>query len=236
MDRLPSYITASCILCIAGLFTGFLMENYMLAPVLAVGLPTIPWLVILLGAPKFKTQLNQELENATSLITTSYRRVDNIVDAIQENISDLHRPVRDVFDKFLIQAHLVSPDIPALLAEMKLGINNDTFDEWVDKLIQCQENRTQKSTLQPIVDKFSEVREVNEELNLTMYDPLKEFISMAVLTVMNYPLFFAISRDEWYASLMYTQWGQVIVALTFVSIFISLPAVIRLTRPVEFKR
>jgi len=38
------------------------------------------------------------------------------------------------------------------------------FREWVEALVRCQDDRTLKDTLQPIVSKLSDVRTVNTEL------------------------------------------------------------------------
>ncbi|MVB10443.1 hypothetical protein CAFE_11320 [Caprobacter fermentans] len=234
-DRLPVYTFSSILLFFCGCVISLLLQNYFLLPVLAVGSALIPWLVILATASKFKRQLNSELETALGMITTSYLRCDNILVAVRENIPELQFPVKEVFEKFSVQASLISSDIPALLEEMKKNIDNDTFKDWIDQLILCQGNRTLKSTLQPIVTRFSEVREVSGDLDSLLYEPLKEFVAMAALTILNYPLFRAISM-EWYNTLMYTFWGQIIMTVTFVVLFVSLTAVIKNTRAVEYKR
>ena len=234
-DRLPTYTFVSILLFFVGCVISLLLRNFFLLPVLSIGCLLIPWLTVLLSASKFKSQLNEEMETALGMITTSYLRSDSILGAVRENVGDLHYPIKEVFEKFLVQAEMISSDLPALLEEMKQSVDNATFHEWVDQLILCQSNRTLKSTLQPIVTRFSEVREVSGELNNLMYEPLKEFISLAVLTVLNYPLFRAIS-PEWYHTLMDTTGGQIIVAITFLVLFVSFTAVVRNTRPVEFRR
>lgn len=235
MDRLPKYVLASVVFFTVGVLISLIMGNYFLTPVLAGGLALVPWLMILATATRFKRQLNDELETALNMITSSYNRTENILVAIRENVDSLQYPVKEVFEKFLIQSSMISTDTPALLEEMKNSIDNTVFKEWVDQIILCQDNRTLKSTLQPIVGKLSEVREVSGDLNNMMYEPLKEFLSMAVLTIMNFPLFLTINI-EWYNTLMHTTDGQLIVAVIFIVIFISLIAVVRSTRPVEYRR
>ena len=234
-DRLPKYVLASVVFFIIGVLISLIMGNYFLMPVLAGGLALVPWLSVLATATKLKRQLNDELETALSMITTSYIRTENIIVAVRENVDSLQYPVKEVFEKFLVQSSMISTDIPALLEEMKHSIDNSVFKDWVDQIILCQDNRTLKSTLQPIVGKLSEVREVSGDLNNMMYEPLKEFLSMAVLTLMNFPLFHTINI-EWYNTLMYTTSGQLIVTVTFIIIFVSLTAVVKNTRPVEYRR
>ena len=47
-------------------------------------------------------------------------------------------------------------------------VDNEIFWEWCDTLIQCQDDRTLKDTLLPIVAKLTDVRIVNSELK-TIY-------------------------------------------------------------------
>ena len=96
-------------------------------------------------------------------------------------------------------------------------------------------DKTLKSTLTPIISKLSDMRIVSAELDYLLYEPVKEFITMAVLLVGNIPLLYFLNRS-WFDTLMYTPIGKGILALSAFAIFISLAAVIRLTRPVEYKR
>lgn len=234
-ERMYRYTTASAFLFFAGVMIGVALENYFLLPVLAVGMSMLPWLYILLNAVSFQRQLDEELETTLSMITTSYLRSENIIGAIQESIDNIHFPIRDIFEKFLVQANMISPDVPALLEEMKQSLDNTVFREWVEQLILCTQNRTLKSTLQPIVSKLSTIREASGKLDTLMYEPVKQFIQMAALLILNFPLMRWMYLD-WYNTLMYRPTGQFLVALTFAVIFVSLSAVIGKTRPVEFGR
>ena len=234
-DRMYRYSTASIILFFAGIMIAVSLENYFLLPVLSVGMAMLPWLSILLNAVSFQQQLNEELETTLNMITTAYLATDNIIGAVQESIDNIHYPIREIFDKFLVQVNMISSDIPALLKEMKSSLDNTIFREWVDQLILCTQNRTLKSTLQPIVSRLSTVREVSGKLDTIMYEPVKQFIEMAALLILNFPLLRWMYPD-WYNTLMYHTVGQIIVSLTFVIIFISLSAVIQKTRPVEYRR
>jgi len=233
-DRMNQYTAASAALFFAGVLISALLRNYFLMPVLAVGMALLPWLAVLLSAASFQRQLTEELETTLSMVTTAYLRSDNIIGAIQENIDNIHYPIRDIFEKFLVQANMVSPDIPKLLGEMKDSLDSPVFHDWVDQLILCMGNRTLKSTLQPIVSRLAVVRDVSGKLGNLMYEPVKEFIEMASLLILNFPLLNWV-YPEWYQILMYTPAGQAIVALTFLVIFISFVAVIRKTRPAEYR-
>ena len=68
-----------------------------------------------------------------------------------------------------------------------------------------------------------------------MYEPFKEFITMAFLLVGNIPLLYFLNKD-WYDVLVNTGFGKGILAVCLLVLLISFAAVIRLTKPVEYKR
>lgn len=234
-DRLPMYSLSSIILFFAGIAISVLIDNLFLLPILATGLSLLPWLYILFNAVKFKKQLNEELETALSIITTSYLRTDNFILSVRENIEQINYPIRDIFEKFIVQAGMISTDITQLLEELKNSLDNTVFRDWVDQVILCQDNRTLKSTLQAIVGTLSELREATGKLEIMMYEPSKELISMALIVLLNFPMI-RLMNSDWYGYLMYTIIGKLIVTATFVALFVSLIAAVQKTRPVEYRR
>ncbi|KJS84684.1 MAG: membrane protein, partial [Desulfosporosinus sp. BICA1-9] len=166
---------------------------------------------------------------------TSYIRNESVITAVEENLSYLNPPVADVFQGFLADTKLISVNVKQALQAMKPRLNNDVFHEWLDAMTACQEDKTLKTTLTPIISKLSDVRVVSAELDYMMYEPLKEFITMALLLVGNIPLIYFLNKD-WYSALVDTDFGKAILAVCGAVIFVSLAAVIRLTKPVEYKR
>ena len=79
------------------------------------------------------------------------------------------------------------------------------------------------------------MRMVSSELDILLYEPMKEFITMAILLVGNIPLIYFLNKS-WFDTLMNHIVGKTVLALSAFAIFISLAAVIRLTRPIEYKR
>ena len=97
-----------------------------------------------------------------------------------------------------------------------------------------------KSTLTPIIGKLSDMRIVAAELDYLMYEPFKEFITMAFLLVGNIPLLYFLNKD-WYDVLVNTGFGKgmlgmILGPICLLVLLISFAAVIRLTKPVEYKR
>lgn len=222
-------------LFIFGVIIAISMKNFFLVPVLAGGFALLPFWYIKFIATFYRKQLNSELETALSVITTSYLRSESIITAIDENITYINPPVADVFKSFLTQTKLINSNIKMALENLKSKIDNDVFREWVDGVIACQEDKNLKSTLTPIVIKLSDMRIVSAELDYLLYEPMKEFITMTILLIGNIPLMYFLNKS-WYETLMFTTIGKAILAICILVIFISLSAVIKLIKPVEYKR
>ena len=58
---------------------------------------------------------------------------------------------------------------------------------------------------------------------------------MVFLVIGNIPLMYFLNRS-WYETLMFTTVGQIILAVTAALIFVSTALVIRLTKPLEYRR
>ena len=117
----------------------------------------------------------------------------------------------------------------------KPKIQNDVFHEWCDAISACQYDRNLKTTLTPIVNKLSDMRTVNAELDYLVAEPRKEFAMMVMLVVGNIPILYFLNKD-WYAALMFSPVGQIMLAVCAAAIFFSVARVIRLTKPIEYKR
>ena len=126
-------------------------------------------------------------------------------------------------------------DLRLALDNIKYKIANEVYRDWIDAVISCHEDKTLKTTLTPIISKLSDMRVVSEELDIMLYKPMKEFITMALLLVGNIPLIYFLNKS-WFETLMNTIVGKGILALSAAALFVSLAAVIRLTRPIEYKR
>lgn len=222
-------------LAAAGVCISAAIGNLFLAPVLAIGLMFVPFWYVKTTATNYKKAISSELETALSIITTAYLRNEDIITSIEENVHYLNAPVKSVFENFISRIKLSNPDLTAAILDMKQHIDNEVFHEWCDSLILCQNDRSLKSTLTPIVNKLSDMRVVNADLEYMVTCPRKEFITMALLVIGNIPLLYMLNK-AWYNSLMNTIPGQIILAVSAVGIFVATAIVIKLTKPIEYKR
>ncbi len=229
-------------LCATSLFCFFLggslallMANWFLVPVLALGFMFLPFWYVKLTQTHFKRDLSDQLETGLSVITSAYLRTENIVTAVEENILYLNQPVLGVFKGFLHQTKMVDPDVTKALRDIHDSLENSVYQEWIDALILCQQDRNLKSTLSPIVSKLSDMRVVNAELDLLITAPRQEYMTMVVLLLSNIPLLFFLNYN-WYHTLMFTFLGKIILAVCGSIIFLSAARVIKVTKPIEYRR
>ena len=234
-DKISVVFIACAVFAIAGAIIASLFDNVFLIPVLGIGMMCLPIWYVKLTASHFKKDISEELETALSVISSAYIRNEDIVTAVEENVHYLNPPIKNVFTDFLVQLKLIDSDVVKAIEGLKTKIDNDVFHEWCDALIQCQSDRNLKSTLTPIVTKLSDVRTVNTELELMLAEPRKEFIIMAMLVVATIPILYFLNKD-WYEVLMHTGIGKIVLAFDFAAIFICGAFVVKLTRPIEFRR
>lgn len=184
---------------------------------------------------KVKTDTKEELETALSIITTSYVRSDDIVAAVRENIKYIKPPLRDVFKSFEGEATAISSNIKRALYKLKSMVDNEIFWEWCDTLIQCQDDRTLKDTLLPIVGKLTDVRIVNSELKTMLSSARNEYWFMVALVVGNIPLLYLLNKD-WFHTLLFTTPGKLVCGVCGMVILITALFMMKYTKPIEYKR
>lgn len=230
-----NFVWLLSIICfVVGVIIALTLRNLFLVPVLAIGLALVPFWYIIYTSNYFRKQVNEELETALSTITTSYMRSENIIMAVEENLEYLNPPIKDVFSFFLSQTKLITSNTKLAIKNLKPRIQNPVFSEWCDALIACQDNRNLKATLIPIVSKLSDTRVVSAELDTILAEPIKEFVTMMIILLSNIPLIRFLNRS-WFEILVGTTYGHFALALIGLTVFISIGAVIRLARPIEYR-
>lgn len=208
---------------------------FLIAP-LSIGAAVAPFLYMKFRGMQMKAALNEELETAISVITTSYLRSEDIIRAVQENLGYIKMGnIKKAFEEFVVDATLINPDLLLALENLQGKIENDIFKEWVDELLACQNDRNLKNTLTPIVEKFSDVRIVTSEMEELIYAPAKQFILMCVIVIGVVPLFYFINK-EWFYALMTTGAGKLVLSIVVAIIIYSVAGVIKVTKPVEYRR
>lgn len=225
----------SVLFLILGCVVAVLIDNYFLLPVFGIAFAALPFFFARNTIRAYDKHIREEIETALSIVTTSYVRSDDIVGAVRENITYLKPPIREIFIGFVGEALMISSDIKEAIRNMREKIDNDIFIEWCDTLIACQDDRTLKDTLLPIVGKLTDVRIVNNELKTMLGTVQKEYWTMVLLVVGNIPLMYALNKD-WFDTLVFSIPGKAVVAVCGVVIIITAAFMMKFTKPVEYKR
>ena len=226
---------ASVVLMILGCIIAVMIDNAFLIPVFAVAFAIIPFAYAKRTVSFYDNHIKEELETALSIITTSYVRTDDIVTAVRENVQYLKPPVKEIFAGFVAENMMISSDVKQSIRHLKEKVSNSIFDEWCDTLIACQDDRTLKDTLMPTVAKLTDVRIVNNEIKGMLSAARTEYFMMAAMVVGNIPLLYFLNQD-WYAALMDTTLGKIVLAVCGFAIVITAVLMFRYTKQVEYKK
>lgn len=232
-SRYQRTIKTSMLCAALGTACGILMGNLLLAVVLGIGLYFLPLWISRFSLYRYNRFLSDELEVALSLITTSYMRTHDIISAIKENLKNINKPVREVFQAFINSVELVNPNVPAQIEQMKRALDHSLFWQWCDALLLCQNDYSQSATLTPIINKFAYLKVQQMENDTKMMLPMRQAVMMVSLVAGLIPGLKLMNAD-WYANVMHTIPGQIVLAITAVVIFMSLNKAIELSEPIEY--
>ena len=227
-------ICAALVLFAAGAILAILINNLFLLPVFAVSLALLPFFYVKNTLSYYEKHTKEELETALSIITISYERCDDIVSAVRENLQYIKPPLREVFEAFEGEATAVSSNIKRAIYSLKEKVDDEIFREWCDTLILCQDDRTLKDTLQPVVGKLADIRIVNSELKTMMTAVRNEYWMMVALVVGNVPLLYLLNKD-WFHTLLFTTPGKAVCGLCGIVILITALFMMKFTKPIEYK-
>lgn len=226
---------ASLLLMIVGCVIAIMIDNPFLVPVFAIAFAMIPFIYAKRTVAYYDNHVKEELETALSIITTSYVRTDDIVSAVKENIQYLKPPVKDIFAGFVAENMMISSDVKQSIRHLKEKVNNSIFAEWCETLVACQDDRTLKDTLMPIVTKLTDVRIVNNEIKGMLSSARVEYYMMTGMVVGNIPLLYFLNKD-WFNALMFTTLGKLVLAICGLVIIVTAVLMLRFTKQIEYRK
>lgn len=224
--------SSSVILFFVGGVIAVALDNLFLIPSFAIGFATLPFIISRSAVRTHNNHVEAELETVLSVISNSYLRHENIQAAVAENLEYIKYPVNETFRAFLGDASIADPKYA--LKRMREKIHNEVFQEWCDALVQCQDDKTLKDTLLPIVDKLSDIRTVNNELETIVQNAKIEYYAMVGLVIANVPLLYFMQRDL-FEVLVHTTMGKIILGVDGLAIVITGFLLMRFTRPIKYR-
>lgn len=232
-ERYRKTLQVSLITALIGAVIGLALKSPLLSIVLAGGFYFIPLWWTQFALYRYDQYLNDELETALSLITTSYSRNNDILMSTEENLGNIHEPVKGVFTSFVNTLRYVDANAPAQIERMKNSLDNPIFQQWCDTLILCQADHTLRDALLPIVGKFADQKAQQQENATKMMLPLQRAMGMIGLTLSIISVLY-ISFPEAYTNLVSTFFGQISLVITAVAILVTINAGIKLSKPIQY--
>ena len=204
-----------------GFSIGHLLQNYFLSAVLMCAFLFMPMMAVKVYWLYKEKQLNISLEPSLNSITTSYLRGNGtLIQAVEENVTQLPSPLKQVFEHFLFEVTYVDSSVADSLEGMKLMIHNRIFHEWIDVLIQSQTNFNMKKNLTKILDKFADMRAVEAEVNTILEDARRSYFLMLIISIAM-PFFLCITNQDWKEILLQSTTGKLLIAVFLLGVFIS---------------
>lgn len=204
-----------------GFAIGHLLQNYFLSAVLTCAFLFMPMMAVKVYWLYKEKQLNISLEPSLNSITTSYLRGNGtLIQAVEENVTQLPSPLKQVFEHFLFEVTYVDSSVADSLEGMKLMIHNRIFHEWIDVLIQSQTNFNMKKNLTKILDKFADMRAVEAEVNTILEDARRSYVLMLIISIAM-PFFLCITNQDWKEILLQSTTGKLLIAVFLLGVFIS---------------
>ena len=230
--RFAMICAAALVLCVAGIFAGILLDNIYIAPVLGFVGAALPFFNARSIIAAYNRHIDAEMETALSVITSSYARCENIIRAVEENISYIKPPLKEKFEAFLVEARYINADTTTALRHLREKVDNTIWREWCDTLIQCQRNRDMTDVLFLEVSRISDVRMINNEMATVLTEAKTAYYTMVALVVGNVPLI-ALMRQEWIHTLIATTQGKLALAIVSVLVLSTMMLMLKYTKPIR---
>lgn len=226
-----------CLQCViftaVGALAGLILKNIIATAVLGIMGFMIPLWRLKLYRNKYKKYITAQLESTTSLVTVSYIRCNNFIQAVEENIEQISPIVRPKFQRFLDECK-INASVKNCVRNLRDSIDNSLFREWCEIVLKTLDNSEMKEALLPICEKYTNVKIVQDEIDAEVMSSIAEYIIMMLFMVFCYPLVYVLNAD-WFAYYSSTL-GSICVGYTLVILFYSIARMIGIMQPVEYDR
>lgn len=234
-EQLNTYRWLSLALSCLGFAFGYLIDNPLAAAVLAVGLAIAPQAIIQIRTGEYLRGLQEKLEMGMGIITNSYLQSGDLVGTVQESHHLLPAPLDNIFKSFLVETQFIDANLVRALEQMRGKIDNYYWQEWCSVLIQCQHDRQLRFALPGIVDRLSETRRIQLEIDTTIRKHFGDYIITVMIVLGSIPLM-GLMMPEWYEMLMETLAGKITLAVVLSAIFATASWVARINRPMNLEK
>ena len=219
-EQVSTYRNMAILMAVAGFLFGMVIDNILVSIVLGVGLAMTPLTIIRMRTADYKRMVNEKLEMAMSSVTNSYVATGNLLTAVENVLPMLPAPVNTIFQRFVADMRYVDGNAIRAIQHMREASDNWYWTEWCNALIQCQDDVSLNRTLSGIVERLSESRQIQLEVDTTLRKHMSDYVVTVLLVLGSIPLM-GFMIPDWYSMLMDTVPGKITLAVVLATVLIT---------------
>ena len=219
-EQVSTYRNMAILMAVAGFLFGMVIDNFLVSIVLGVGLAMTPLTIIRIRTADYKRMVNEKLEMAMSSVTNSYVATGNLLTAVENVLPMLPVPVNTIFQRFAADMQYVDGNAIRAIQHMREASENWYWTEWCNALIQCQDDVSLNRTLSGIVERLSESRQIQLEVDTTLRKHMSDYVVTVLLVLGSIPLM-GFMIPDWYSMLMDTIPGKITLAVVLATVLIT---------------
>ena len=219
-EQVSTYRNMAILMAVAGFLFGMVIDNILVSIVLGVGLAMTPLTIIRMRTADYKRMVNEKLEMAMSSVTNSYVATGNLLTAVENVLPMLPAPVNTIFQRFGADMQYVDGNAIRAIQHMREASDNWYWTEWCNALIQCQDDVSLNRTLSGIVERLSESRQIQLEVDTTLRKHMSDYVVTVLLVLGSIPLM-GFMIPDWYSMLMDTVPGKITLAVVLATVLIT---------------
>lgn len=219
-EQFSTYRNMAILMAVAGFLFGMVIDNILVSIVLGVGLAMTPLTIIRMRTADYKRMVNEKLEMAMSSVTNSYVATGNLLTAVENVLPMLPAPVNTIFQRFVADMQYVDGNAIRAIQHMREASDNWYWTEWCNALIQCQDDVSLNRTLSGIVERLSESRQIQLEVDTTLRKHMSDYVVTVLLVLGSIPLM-GFMIPDWYSMLMDTVPGKITLAVVLATVLIT---------------
>ena len=219
-EQVSTYRNMAILMAVAGFLFGMVIDNILVSIVLGVGLAMTPLTIIRMRTADYKRMVNEKLEMAMSSVTNSYVATGNLLTAVENVLPMLPAPVNTIFQRFVADMQYVDGNAIRAIQHMREASDNWYWTEWCNALIQCQDDVSLNRTISGIVERLSESRQIQLEVDTTLRKHMSDYVVTVLLVLGSIPLM-GFMIPDWYSMLMDTVPGKITLAVVLATVLIT---------------
>lgn len=233
-NNYPRLRLISMLFALVGLLIAVVLDNLLLAVIFVPIAALIPFEYVKYKYRKFNKDLEEELETALSMITISYNRTRSFVTSVDEVVDTLPPIIKTYFEDFLLEVTTINANIQTALINLKTRIDNKTFQQWVDRVLVCQNDKDAIPSLQNYVNEFADNRNIQNELDSEVYSAKAEMYLMMVFVFVAPAILYFLQKDA-FQHLMNDTVGKITIFVSLLLVVLVYFLCSKVAKPVKFR-